>query len=346
MLESFKGGAYETIFSIRQPQLSHHGGFMSHQTNIQDWLEYAINQTHPLLKIWFTHSQLESNLREHTERDFDWLENLGAKFSIRMPVSGATPEMYNHRILEVAQRQVMLGIRFKAMNPDFPFVDVVRSSEAITNQTQVDAIKAVIRKEFAIFKPKAARFCQPSHLEYQFPNGTGDKRFLAAPLTTILELPKPENLDRIQLIRAENLDFYPRYAAIYDQLYLERPWLPEVASMETLEDMKSYLEGVTFEVFLDGNWAGITSFDRSIEHGLSGWYTNEIVLEKHARGQGIGASLQHIVAQTLLQHSQTTESDLLWGTIGAVNMPMLKTATRAGRVDVGGWYWESLETLA
>jgi GNAT superfamily N-acetyltransferase len=170
---------------------------------------------------------------------------------------------------------------------------------------------------------------------------------LAAPLITILELPKPENLDRIGLIRSQNLEFYPRYTAIYNQLYLERPWLAEVSRMETLEDMKSYLEeGVTFEVFLDGTWAGITSFDRSIEHGLSGWYTNEIVLEKHARGQGIGASLQRIVAQTLLEHFQTTKSDLLWGTIGAVNMPMLKTATRAGRFDVGGWYWESLETLA
>lgn len=212
---------------------------------------------------------------------------------------------------------------------------------------QVDEIKAVIQEEFSVFKPKLARFCQPSHLEYQFLNGIGDKRFLAAPLSTMLELPKPENLDRIKLVRSQNLDFYPRYAAIFDQLYLERSWLAEVSRMETLEDMKSYLEeGVTFEVFLDGNWAGITSFDRSCEHGLSGWYTNEIVLEKHARGQGIGTSLQRIVAQTLLQHSQTTKNDLLWGTIGAVNMPMLKTATRAGRVDVGGWYWELLETLA
>ena len=316
---------------------------MSHQKILQDWLENAVNQSHPLLKTWYIPTQLEENLREHLERDFDWLENLGEKFSERMPVSGATPAMYNHRILEIAGMQVMLGIRFKAMNPDFPFVDVVRSSQAITTQTQVDAIKRAIRQKFAIFKPKTARFCQPSHLEYQFPNGTGDKRFLAAPLITMLELPEAKNLERIKLVRTENLDFYPRYASIYAELYLERPWLSEVSRMESLEDMKSYLEeGVTFEVLLDGNWAGITSFDRSQEHGLSGWYTNEIVLEKHARGQGIGASLQRIVAQTLLEHPQTTESDLLWGTIGAINIPMLKTATRAGRVDVGGWYWESL----
>lgn len=98
---------------------------MSHQENVQDWLQYAVNQTHPLLKTWFMTNQLEQNLGEHTERDLDWLENLGEKFSIRMPVPGVTPAMYNHRILEIAQMRVMLGIRFKAMNPDFPFVDVV-----------------------------------------------------------------------------------------------------------------------------------------------------------------------------------------------------------------------------
>jgi GNAT superfamily N-acetyltransferase len=316
---------------------------MSHQPKPIPWLELAVAQSHPLLKTWYNPAQLEDNLRENVERDLDWLQSLGEKFSEQIPVTGATPAMYNHRILEIAGMQVMLGIRFKAMNPDFPFVDVVRSTQPIVDGAQVKAIKNAIRQEFVLFKPKAARFCQPSHLEYQFPNGSGDKRFLAAPLTLMLERPEPASVSRLTLKRCQNLDFYPRYAAIYDELYLERPWLPEVARVEPLEDMEANLEqGTTFEVFLDGDWAGVISLDRSREHGLSGWYTNEIVLEKHARGRGVGAILQRVIAQTLLEHPQTTASDLLWGTIGAINMPMLKTATRAGRLDVGGWYWDTL----
>jgi hypothetical protein len=64
---------------------------MSHQENVQDWLEHAVHQSHPLLKTWYLQAQLEQNLREHLGRDFDWLENLGEKFSQRMPVQDATP---------------------------------------------------------------------------------------------------------------------------------------------------------------------------------------------------------------------------------------------------------------
>ena len=309
-----------------------------------DWLEWAVDQVHPQLKIWYSLSQLESNLSDQLERDLDWLENLGEGFERNMPVPGATPDMYNHRVLEVDGMRVMLGIRFRGGDISIPFVDLVRSSQAITSAAQVGVICDLVRQEFAIFKPLRVRFYQPAHLKFQFdlPGSSGDKRVLAAPLTTMLAHPKPEGLERVTLRRANDLEFYSRYAETYAAIYQERPWLPHESTPESLEDMQEYLEtGHVFEVLVDGQWAGITGADhRSDEFVLRGFMVLEMLLAKFARGQGLGAAVQYRLAEALL--SSGAPEDVLYGTIGSNNSPMLKTAARVGRLDLGGWIWVNL----
>jgi L-amino acid N-acyltransferase YncA len=309
-----------------------------------DWLAWAVDQVHPQLKIWYSKAQLESNLSDQLERDLDWLEHLGEGFERNMPVVGATPVMYNHRVHEVAGMQVMLGIRFRGGDISIPFVDLVRSSRAITSAVQVEAICDLVRREFAVFKPLMVRFYQPAHLEFQFDllGSGGDKRVLAAPLTTMLAHPKPEGLERVSLRRAETLEFYERYAETYAAIYQERPWLPHEAEPESFEDMQEHLEtGHVFEVCVDGQWAGITGAEhRSDEFALRGFVVLEMLLAKFARGQGLGAAVQYRLVEALQPSSQP--EDVLYGTIGSNNPPMLKTAARVGRVDLGGWIWVNL----
>jgi GNAT superfamily N-acetyltransferase len=341
-----EGGEYErhhwfSAFRSRKQR----GVFMPiNPSGRADWLEWAVDQVHPQLKIWYPQSQLESNLSNQLERDLDWLENLGEGFERNMPIAGATPAMYNHRVLEVARMQVMLGIRFRGGDISIPFVDLVRSSQAITSAAQVEAICDLVRQEFAIFKALMVRFYQPTHLGFQFnlPGSSGDKRVLAAPLTTMLEHPKPEGLERVSLRRANDLEFYPRYAETYAAIYQERPWLPHEAEPESLEDMQEHLEtGDVFEIFVDGQWAGVTGAEhRSDEFALQGFVVIEMLLAKFARGQGLGAAVQYRLAEAL--QSSSSPEDVLYGTIGSNNSPMLKTAARVRRVDLGGWIWVNL----
>ncbi len=309
-----------------------------------DWLAWAVDQVHPQLKTWYSQAQLESNLSDQLERDLDWLENLGEGFERNMPVAGATPAMYNHRVLEVAGMQVMLGIRFRGGDITIPFVDLVRSSQAITIPAQVEAICDLVRQEFAVFKPLMVRFYQPAHLEFQIdvPGSSGDKRVLAAPLRTMLEHPKPEGLERVILRRANDLEFYERYAETYAAIYQERPWLPHEAEPESLEDMQEHLEiAQIFEVFIDGQWAGITGAEHCSDgFALRGFVVLEMLLAKFARGQGLGAAVQYRLAEAL--QASSAPEDVLYGTIGSNNPPMLKTAARVGRVDLGGWIWVNL----
>lgn len=99
--------------------------------------------------------------------------------------------------------------------------------------------------------------------------------------------------------------------------------------------------GYVFEVFVDGLWTGVIGAERrDNEFGLLGFGVTEMVLNSAARGQGLGCAVQVRLAEALKPLGEP--SDLLYGTIGAENPPMLKTALRAGRLDVGGYVWVSL----
>jgi GNAT superfamily N-acetyltransferase len=158
----------------------------------------------------------------------------------------------------------------------------------------------------------------------------------------MLAHPKPEGLERVSLRRAHDLEFYPRYAETYAAAYQERPWLPHESSTHSLEDMQEYLEiAQVFEIFVDDQWAGITGGEpHSDEFALKGFVVIEMLLAKFARGQGLGAAVQYRLAEALQPSSQP--EDVLYGTIGSNNPPMLKTAARVGRVDLGGWIWVNL----
>lgn len=309
-----------------------------------DWLAWAIDQVHPQLNGWYSQPQRHANLSAQLELDIDRMVNLGATFERAMPVVGAGADMYNHRVFELAGMEVMLGIRFRGRDIGVPFVDLVRASEPITKGAQVQAICDLVRREFAIFKPLRVRFYQPSHIDFPLDlfSTSGDKRVLAAPLTLMLSQPEPVGLARVSLRRVHTLAFYSRYHSTYAQTYLERPWLPQESHTHSPQDMQEYLEaGQVFEIFVDDRWAGITcSEHRMDEFGLQGFAVGEMLLDPLARGQGLGAAVQYRLAEAV--QASSSAADVLYGTIGSYNTPMLKTATRAGRVDLGGWIWVEL----
>ena len=63
----------------------------------------------------------------------------------------------------------------------------------------------------------------------------------------------------------------------------------------------------------------------------------ELLLAPHARGHGLGAALSTLLARHLPDPAQ-----VLSGTIHGRNRGALNAATRAGRHDVGGWWWAPL----
>jgi hypothetical protein len=303
----------------------------------KEFLGYALEQAHPLLLEWYGQTSLTDHLLGDVQRDARefFSDDFATKFGGRTSELGIAPEFFKHRLLEVAGRRLIAGIRFFGMDIKRPFINVAQVNKPLENQKQQNEISQLLKREFAIFKPTFWRIFQASHLEYQFAGCDTDMRVIAGLLSTINAQTKPANFKRVELKPAINLEFYPRYQALFQDLYTKHPWLSDVARTETVEDLKHYFDhDKVFEIFVDGLWAGITIAARHQEWGLKGWLMIEIVLESHWQGQGLGVAVQRQLASKL----ENSGSDTLFGTIGAVNIPMQKTAAKVGRVDLGGQF--------
>ncbi len=306
--------------------------------HVTKFLQYALEQVHPMMLEWYSEDDLNKQLLEDVQRDAH--EYFSSDFardfaSGAAQVLGIAPECFAHRLLEVAGLRIIAGIRFFGMDLKRPFVEVANISRSVQSDNERDEISAAVAREFTIFKPLHWRVFQASHLPYQFAGCDGDKRVLAGLLSEIGAAAKSNHWERVTLHRARNLEFYPQYEAALQEIYQSRPWLPDVCRIESLEDMRQYLErDMVFEVLIDGEWAGLTIASRSKEFGLRGWYMIEVTLQQRWHGQGLAVAVQRRLAAQLTDEGR----DCLFGTIGAVNAPMLKTAERVGRIDLGGQF--------
>lgn len=305
-------------------------------------LTYAQYKVHPQVRAWLSAEAIETNLQQELDDDLERLHSdaLAAEFGHYCPVQGATADDYKNRLLTVGGLELLTGIRFLGLDMNQPFVDVMYGSKPVLTPEQLSHVRDAIRLEFAVFKPKRLRFYVASELPQL--TDAGDKRLIAAPLGVMLTQPRPDAFERVALRRAESLRFYPEYAAIYRELYAEKPQLQAVARAESEDDMQGYLgAGQLFEVFVDGAWAGVTAVYKDVNTGLSGFCVGEIVLAKAFRGQGSGSSVQLQLASQLA-YQGAGQSELLFGTIGAVNVSARRAALRAGRIDLGGHIWVPL----
>ena len=302
-------------------------------------LTYARQKVHPLVRTWLGAQTIETNLQSELEGDLERLHSdaLAAEFAHHCPVAGAAAETYKNRLLTVGELELLVGIRFLGLDMNQPFVDVMYQSRETLTPGQLSTVQKAVRKAFAVFRPKRTRFYLSSHLPQM--GADGDKRLIAAPLGVMLAQPRPATFDRVELRRAASLAFYPDYAAVYNELHADYPELRAVARLESEDDMQGYLEaGLLFEVFVDGVWAGVTAVYRDVNIGLSGFCVAEIVLAKAFRRRGLGHVVQFQLAAQLVKQG-ARPNDLLFGTVGAVNVAARGAALRAGRVDLGGHVW-------
>ena len=307
------------------------------------FLAYAQNKVHPSVRRWLSAETIRANLLEELDDDLERFESdaLAAEFQHHCPVAGATADDYKNRVLTARGLELLAGIRFLGRDMTKPFVDVMYSSEAALTPEQLSAVKDRVREAFSVFGPKRIRLYSSSN-QPRFA-GDGDKRLLAAPLGVMLAQPEAETLRRVRLKRAESLAFYPDYAAIYRELQAEHPELQEVVRLEPEAAMQTYLdEGYVFEIFVDGHPAGLTAVLEDVQTGLSGLCVMEIVLARAFRTRGFGSAVQRRLAAALIAVG-VAQDVLLFGTIGEVNLPARRTAGRAGRVDLGGHIWVTLE---
>jgi hypothetical protein len=285
----------------------------------REFLAYAVAQAHPMVREW-RGAKLDADLREATADVLDIV----------------TDDAEKGRLVAAAGVRCIAHIDFPDSPGDFPFVEIGAASVPPGSIADLGPFAAAVVGAFGEFRPRAVYFFHPSHLPLRAPARV-DAHLLAAPARSMAERPDAPGLARVELRRATDLDFYPKYAAAYAQVLDERPYLRGELSVESREEFAEWMEeGLVLEVFVDGAWAGLIAALPDLLAGIRGLQVEEIVLTKGARGQRLGPAVHQRFARFV---AATDPAAILMGSISEKNAPSLRTSLRAGRFEVGAFCW-------
>jgi L-amino acid N-acyltransferase YncA len=123
---------------------------------------------------------------------------------------------------------------------------------------------------------------------------------------------------------------------VYAALGAIEPGLPTWAGPEDEESLRACADqGLLFEVFVDGEPAGVVAGVRADDHAMRGFSVQELCLDPEHRGRRLAPA----TVQRLVDEVPADDGDVLWGTIHPANVPSLRNALSVGRVMVGGYVW-------
>ncbi len=240
---------------------------------------------------------------------------------------------YKGRLIDVGGVRCIAHIDFPDPSGGFPFVKIRCASAPPGSIADWGPISEGIARAFEEFRPRALHFFHASHLPLQAPAARTDTHLIAAPARIVAERADAPGLDRIELRRPTSLDFYSRYEAAYEQMLDARPFLRGEIGAEARETLAQCLEqGLLCEVLVDGAWSGLIAARRDRLAGVRGLQVVEIVLTQGARGHRLGPAVHQRFARSV---AEADPAAILMGTISPKNAPSLRTALRAGRVEIG-----------
>jgi hypothetical protein len=299
---------------------------------VDEVVQVADTGLHPLVRAEIPQSDRFAALREELEwavttavTDMEFARG----FAAAQPQSGQPAEAYLNRWLTVTiDLDVLAGPRYRARNPERPFVAVDATSRLIA-PADLRALKTVIGSSFAAFQPGYVSLwsCDPAG---SWSGTTPDTRNVAGRLGDLRRNKVPPELSAEV---ASHLDFYDRYAQIHRDHVAHDPAHGLHTRIESREDLSELLHaGTLFEVLLNGRWAGLVAAEPRVQRGLRGAVVIELLLDLSVRGRGNGKHLSALLAQ----HVEAPDDQFLLGTIHVDNTAAYRSALASGRRDVGG----------
>ncbi|OLV17920.1 hypothetical protein [Deinococcus marmoris] len=291
---------------------------------------FSLAVQHPLTLNWCPEPERLANLAGEHAFDLQLATDLELAGKRAEFINVGPPaEAYLNRWVTVSPGlDAMLSIRFKGMDVGKPFVDVSVTSRPVLAQDFPALIESALR-EYGDFPPPRLRIWSAAE---GFSGLRPDQRVLAAPLA---ELAGGEVAPELSLKPTADLSNYADAQAAYAAVDAAHPKHPGQAGLLSEEDLQDTIDaGTMFDVIWRGGWSGYAGTLPETQLGLSAQVVQEMLLAPHARGHGLGSSLSILLARHL-----PADGRVLSGTIHGENRGAQTAARRAGRHDIGGWWW-------
>lgn len=299
-------------------------------------LPAAIRRQRPLLRRLIPEPVLADGLRavvrSALERSTD--RSGATRWKQRSPELPATVDDLLARMVSTPHGPALLELRFRGLDPDFPFVEVVGTGFDVTAQT-LPALVDAARRQWPAAPLRALGLWVGPHEGWQ-PPGEGDMILVVGRLSALSRDPGPLTTT------PATLESLPRIQAAYARFHADRPDLaPNVHPIEA-DDLAALIEAQTAaDAWLDGEWAGLLAVKSAPLLGAPGLEVYEEILAPHLRGRGLGAPLQRAGLAML-----PGTDHLVWGTIHHDNLPSRRTAARVGRAEVDQRWFVPVSEIA
>lgn len=296
-----------------------------HAAVLEALLPQSLSRLHPALRAL----RSDAALREGLSADLQAVltracDRAGAaRWKASSPALPATVDDLLARMVPVGPGSALLELRFRGLDPEFPFVEVVAADFAITPDTLPDLLAAAA-KTWPATPLRCLGLWVAPHAGWR-PPGAGDMHLVLGALSDLDLTPGPLT------VTAAVPGSLARVVSAYTDFHAVRPDLAAHVSAldgQTLADLIA--AGTAWDAWLDGAWAGLVAVESSPLLGGPGWVVIEEILAPAMRGRGLGAALQRAALADL----PSAPGGLVWGTIHEDNLPSRKTAARVGRVEV------------
>ncbi len=295
---------------------------------------FTLEAQHPVTHGWLDYAARLGHLTEEHEFDLQLATDLdlAAQRAEFLNAGPAAPAYLNVWTPVTPDLHAMLSIRFLGLDVTKPFVDVSVTSRPVT-RADLPALADAARV-YAPFHPPRLRFWSAAPMG-DWADLDPDRRVLAAPVGELRGHPVPDDLI---LTPTADASRHADAQAAYDAVDAAHPHHPHEARLLSAEDLQECIDaGTMFDVHWRGAWAGYAGTLAHPQLGLDAQVVQELLLAPHARAHGLGAALSTLLARHLPDPAQ-----VLSGTIHGRNRGALNAAARAGRHDVGGWWWVPL----
>lgn len=315
---------------------------------LADMVEARLGWISPAIRSWYAEDELRQHLRGALAIETERFESstFGQELRDGVGVDGTPdPLAWANRRVDLADGGwAVTGIRFRGGDADRPFVDVVATTAPATPDGLV-AVAEAVAPAYRDFAPRCLRVDAPDP-ERLVEEMSSDRRFgpgcavdmyvVAGPVVELREHPRAPAYPVVSLRRGDPQQLAERVAAIYGELAERSPELAMWANPEDADSLaECAVEGLLFEVLVDGSAAGVVASVRYAAHAMAGFSVQELCLDAAHRGRHVAAA----TVQRLVDELPARAGDVLWGTIHPGNVPSLRNALSVGRVRVGGYVW-------
>ncbi|MFI4853736.1 MAG: hypothetical protein ACIAQF_02005 [Phycisphaerales bacterium JB065] len=284
---------------------------------------------------WSGESRVLQTLRTELDQAFERCTDPAFAERYHSFIKIGQPSDYLSRVVEADGVRALAGIHFCGRDTNKPFVNI---SAMDGKPTRWSGVVEALLEAFRVFQPRVCRI-QSAGSEPPFEEAglrvVGDQLVVAERVGRMMSdglSTGPVSLRDAQPQPA--LEFVSR---MYEQHLRLNPKLVgrvEAATQDQLQGCSEH--GVLAWWCVDDDIAGLIAASPDSGFGIEGWVVMEEVVDPKFSGRGSAALAQREVAGRIFAKDQDA---VLFGTIDFVNTASRRSAARAGRKEIAGWWF-------